>query len=141
MAEMPDATPEGAGDAGSLAPRTRERVLALAAYGVPEEGIARLLGLAPAMLRERFADGLARGSAEANLKVAQSLFRKATGDGPQGVVAAIFWLKSRAGWRDRPDPELDELGKKERRRLATEAAGLDSEWGDDLAWIPAAPTR
>jgi hypothetical protein len=32
------------------------------------------------------------GGAKANTKVAESLFRKATGDGPQSVAAAIFWL-------------------------------------------------
>jgi hypothetical protein len=112
-------------------------VLALAAYGVPVEAIARLLGMPLGTARRRFADELGRGAAEANLKVAQSLFRKATGDGPQAVVAQIFWLKARACWRDRPGPEPDPLGKKALRRLAAEAAGVGSEWGDDLAWTPA----
>jgi hypothetical protein len=40
------------------------------------------------------------GGAKANTKVAESLFRKATGDGPQSVAAAIFWLKTRAGWME-----------------------------------------
>ena len=32
--------------------------------------------------------------------MAENLFRKATGDGPQAVAAAIFWLKTRAGWKE-----------------------------------------
>lgn len=33
--------------------------------------------------------------------MAQSLFfRKATGDGPQSVTAAIFWAKTRMGWKE-----------------------------------------
>ena len=32
--------------------------------------------------------------------MAESLFRKAVGDGPQSVTAAMFWLKARAGWRE-----------------------------------------
>ena len=33
-------------------------------------------------------------------QVAESLFRKATGDGSQAVTAAIFWLKTRARWKE-----------------------------------------
>ena len=34
--------------------------------------------------------------------MAESLFRKATGDHHQSVTAAIFWLKARARWRETP---------------------------------------
>jgi len=34
--------------------------------------------------------------------VAEFLFRKATTDGPQCVTAAIFWMKTRGGWRETP---------------------------------------
>ena len=27
-------------------------------------------------------------------------YRKATGEGREAVTAAIFWLKTRAGWRE-----------------------------------------
>ena len=37
---------------------------------------------------------------KANSAVAQSLFKKATGDGPQSVAAAIFWAKTRMGWKE-----------------------------------------
>jgi hypothetical protein len=37
----------------------------------------------------------------ANTRIAQSLFKKATGDGPQAVTAAIFWAKCRMGWKER----------------------------------------
>lgn len=39
---------------------------------------------------------LASGHIKANSRVAD---RKATGDGREVVIAAIFWLKTRAGWR------------------------------------------
>src|SRR5215203_4384031 len=42
---------------------------------------------------------LDRAQTEANA-VAESLFRKATGDGSQAVTAAIFWLKTRARWKE-----------------------------------------
>ena len=33
-------------------------------------------------------------------KVAENLYRKATGDGREAVTEAIFWLKTRARWKD-----------------------------------------
>lgn len=51
-------------------------------------------------LSKYFADELATGKAEANAKVANSLFKMATQDGI--VAAAIFWLKTQAGWRETP---------------------------------------
>jgi len=47
-----------------------------------------------------FKSELSEGRGEANSLVAQSLFKKATGNGPGAVVAAIFWLKTRAGWKE-----------------------------------------
>jgi hypothetical protein len=41
-------------------------------------------------------------SIEATAKVAEFLFRKATTEGSQAVTAAIFWLKTRGGWRETP---------------------------------------
>jgi hypothetical protein len=43
---------------------------------------------------------------EANAKVAESLFRRATGEGREAVTAAIFWLKTRAGWKETSVHEL-----------------------------------
>lgn len=50
-------------------------------------------------LRKYFREELDRGVPEANYKVASSLYKRATGN---DTPAAIFWLKSRAGWKDRP---------------------------------------
>jgi hypothetical protein len=40
------------------------------------------------------------GHVKANAKVAENLFRKATGEGRESVTAAIFWLKTRARWKE-----------------------------------------
>jgi len=32
--------------------------------------------------------------------VAENLYRKATGEGREAVTAAIFWLKTHAGWKE-----------------------------------------
>lgn len=51
-------------------------------------------------LRLHFARELEVGMAQAKAKVAQSLFNKAIGTGPQSVTAAIWFSKCRMGWRE-----------------------------------------
>jgi hypothetical protein len=74
----------------------------MAGYGVPEDAIARVLAIDPKTLRKHYRDELDTGQIKATAKVAESLFRKATTDGAQSVTAAIFWLKTRGGWRESP---------------------------------------
>ena len=81
---------------------TRKQVKALAAYGVPQDEIGRVIGISKPTLERHYREELDRGEVEANAKVAESLFRKATGDGAQSVTAAIFWLKTRARWKEPP---------------------------------------
>jgi hypothetical protein len=80
----------------------RRQVEAMAGYGVPEADIARVVGIDPKTLRKHYREELDTGQIKATAKVAESLFRKATGDGSQSVTAAIFWLKTRGGWRETP---------------------------------------
>src|SRR5665213_1315468 len=80
----------------------RRQVEAMAGYGVPEQAIARIVGVDPKTLRKHYRDELDTGQIKATAKVAESLFRKATGDGSQSVTAAIFWLKTRGGWCETP---------------------------------------
>jgi hypothetical protein len=81
-------------------PSSRRQVEAFAAYGAPETDIARVVGIDGKTLRKHYRDELDTGHIKANSKVAESLYRKATGDGPQSVTAAIFWLKTRAHWKE-----------------------------------------
>jgi hypothetical protein len=81
-------------------PSLRRQVEAMAAYGVAEPDIAKVVGIDPKTLRKHYRDELDTGHIKANSKVAESLFRKAIGDGPQSVTAAIFWLKTRARWKE-----------------------------------------
>lgn len=87
-------------------PSQRRQVEAMAGYGVPEANIARVLGIDPKTLRKHYREELDTGHIFANARVAESLFRKATGDGRQAVTAAIFWLKTRAGWKETSVQEL-----------------------------------
>ena len=81
-------------------PFHRRQVEAMAGYGIPETDIARVLGIDPKTLRKYYREELDTGHVKANAKVAESLFRKATSDHRQSVTAAIFWLKTRAGWKE-----------------------------------------
>ena len=79
----------------------REKVQYLAGLGVPQDDIAKIIGCAAKTLRKRFREELDRGVAEANAMVAGYLFNSAK----QGNVSAqIFWLKTRAHWREGAAP-------------------------------------
>ena len=57
-----------------------------------------LLGCDPKTLRKHFEVELSVGDAKATAKVAQTLFNKAVGG---DTASLIFWMKARAGWRER----------------------------------------
>ena len=80
-------------------PEQRRLVKSLAAYGTPQELIARRLGIrSPKTLRKHFRQELDDGILEANAKVAQTMYEMATsGEHP---TATMFWLRTRNGWRD-----------------------------------------
>ena len=77
----------------------RRLVRAMAGFGLPQENIAVLIDVDMDMLRARFRHELDRGAAEGIAKVAQTLFQMATVD--KNVSAVIFWMKARAGWREK----------------------------------------
>ena len=81
-------------------PMLRRQVEAMAGYGVTEAQIAGLIGVDAKTLRKHYRDELDHGHVKANVKVAENLFRKATGEGREAVTAAIFWMKARAQWRE-----------------------------------------
>jgi hypothetical protein len=76
----------------------------MSGFGVPQPDIATQIGIDPKTLRQHFREELDRGSIEATAKVAQSLFNMATTG--NNVAAAIFWMKARAGWREKRQIEL-----------------------------------
>jgi hypothetical protein len=99
-------------------PFHRRQVEAMAAFGIPEANIARVVGIDAKTLRKHYRDELDMGQTKATAKVAESLFRKATTDGPQSVTAAIFWLKTRGGWRE--TPQTHEIGGRDSSPLTVE---------------------
>jgi hypothetical protein len=85
-----------------LKPTTEQRrlVKSLSAFGVAQELIALKIGIRSAKsLRKYFRQELDQGTLEANAKVMQTLLQMATSG--QHPAATFFWLKCRAGWRER----------------------------------------
>ncbi|KQZ18670.1 hypothetical protein ASD50_22010 [Mesorhizobium sp. Root552] len=83
------------------------QVEALTGYGLSSANIAKMLDIDEDVLRAAFEHELDCGGLKANAKVAESLYRKATGEGRESVTAAIFWLKARACWKETSIHEMD----------------------------------
>ncbi len=81
------------------------KVEALAGYGLTPDEIALVLAVEPSELKTAYGAELQSGAIKANARVAESLYRQATGEGRQAVTAAIFWLKTRARWKETHIPE------------------------------------
>jgi hypothetical protein len=80
-------------------PAQRKQVEAMAAYGIPEIDIAAVLAVDPKTLRKHYREELNLGGTKANAQVAGFLFSAARSG---NVTAQIFWLKTRARWRETP---------------------------------------
>ena len=80
-------------------PAQRKQVEAMAAYGIPEADIARVIGIDPKTLRKCYRDELDLGETKANAQIAGFLFAAAKAG---NVTAQIFWLKTRARWKEPP---------------------------------------
>ena len=77
----------------------RRQVEAMAAYGFPETDISRVVGIDSKTLRKHYRDELDLGETKANAQVAGFLFNAARNG---NVTAQIFWLKTRARWKETP---------------------------------------
>ncbi len=87
--------------------KTRSEVSALVSFGIPQEDVARYIGIDAKTLRKHYADELDLAQTQANAAVAKYLYQAASGKAVhQGanhsdcVRAAIFWAKTRMGWSE-----------------------------------------
>jgi hypothetical protein len=80
--------------------QTRRTVETMAGFGIPQVDIAKSIGIHRETLEIHYRHELDTGVVKANSAVAQSLYKKALGDNSSAVTAAIFWLKTRAGWKE-----------------------------------------
>jgi DNA-binding XRE family transcriptional regulator len=98
-------------------PETRVQVRTMSAFGIPQNDIAKYIGISKPTLHAHYRDELDRGMLEANMKIAQTLYSIATGtpgDPARGIpakepdkVSCMFWLKARAGWREKGYEDSD----------------------------------
>lgn len=120
----------------------RKTVRAMVAYGVPLDDVASVIGIDRKTLSKHFDREIKTAATEANAKVAQALYRQAVDQG--NITAQIFWLKTKAGWKETQTHELtgkdggpiqhkslteDELPSDpdERRRLLAEAVAAKDQ--------------
>lgn len=92
----------------------------MAAYGIPECDISRVLSIDPKTLRKHYRDELDLGAIKANAQVAGFLFNSARNG---NVSAQIFWLKTRARWKEAPSEHqhIGAFGTFDVRELTDEA--------------------
>lgn len=99
---------------------TIETVEGMAAVGITQEQIAEYLGISVDTLYKYYKEQLRRAGIEANTSVAQSLYSQATSG---NVTAQIFWLKTRAGWKEKADTN-DDKDKGEPNNIVMQFASI-----------------
>ena len=82
---------------------TRTKVYTLSVVGTRHEDIATVLNISADTLTKYYHDELAKGRIEANASVAETLFKQAK---EGNTTAMIFWLKSRAKWKETSQHEI-----------------------------------
>ena len=76
---------------------SRQLVQLHATIGTQQEVIADIIGIDAKTLRKHYREELDQSMAKANAQIGGALFNKAkNGD----TAAMIFWMKTRAGWRE-----------------------------------------
>lgn len=109
----------------------QENVEKLAALGLKEGEIAFFLGIDESTWtrwKKRhplFAAAVKKGRLHANISVTKAMYNNAVNG---NVVAGIFWLKNRAGWRDDVDPNVLEGQDKSKVLLLPAQCKSVEEW-------------
>jgi len=82
---------------------TRNKVYMLSTVGTRHEDIATVLSITHDTLVKYYKEELDKGRIEANASVAETLFKQAK---EGNTTAMIFWLKSRARWKESTQHEI-----------------------------------
>ena len=80
--------------------KDRNQVTLMAGIGLTQDQIAKIIGVSDETLRKYYSSELETATSMMNAQVAQNLFRIATSKGAGAVASAIFWMKTRGGWRE-----------------------------------------
>ena len=78
--------------------KDRKTVEAMAACGIPQDDIGKVIGLRAKALRKHFRAEIDLAAIQANAKVATTLFAAASSG--QDIGATIFWCKTRLRWSE-----------------------------------------
>jgi hypothetical protein len=78
----------------------REQVKAMTAIGIKQEDIGLVLGISEKSVRKHFPKEIKLGLILANTQVGGALFKLATQPGTSQAASAMFWAKTRMGWRE-----------------------------------------
>lgn len=81
----------------------RQLVQLHATIGTTHEVIASIIGIDAKTLRKHYREELDQSMAKANAQIGGALFNKAKGG---DTAAMIFWMKTRAGWREKQEVDL-----------------------------------
>ena len=81
----------------------RRMVEVMASGGIQQDAIASVLKIDRNTLAKHFKDELDNAATKANAKIVANLFKQATKDDFRAGPAAMFWAKTKMGWREKVD--------------------------------------
>ena len=87
--------------------KTRAEIIALRSYGVPIKEVAAYIGIDDKTLYKYYREELENSATKANANVGKFLYQAASGQSLKDgatysdcVRAAMFWAKTRMGWKE-----------------------------------------
>lgn len=83
--------------------KSRKQVSLMAGIGLTHDQISKVMQISDETLRKHYKKELETAKSVLNAQVASNLFRIATSSEKGAVAAAIFWMKTRAGWKETID--------------------------------------
>ena len=90
---------------------TRRQVMQFSAMGLTKRQIAKLLAIGEGSMYKYYRNELETAESQALFNVATNLYNIATDPtNKSSAVAAMFWMKTRGGWREKN--RLDEMEQK-----------------------------
>ena len=109
--------------------KTRAEVSALSSFGIQQDEISIYLGIDPKTLRKYYSREIETGAIKANAAMAKRLFDAGIKDG--NVPAMIFWLKTRARWKDASSEHTTEEQRPIEIRLIDAASSVNGGGNHD----------
>jgi hypothetical protein len=83
--------------------KSSKQISLMAGIVLTHDQISKVIGISDETLRRHYKKELEISKSLLNTQVASNLFRIATSSEKGAVAAAIFWMKTRAGWKETID--------------------------------------